>query len=228
MEPSRQSKRKATNVGEIEQKLKRVRQALKVAFKENIRPLKDEERALVLEPNLALIVNAAHDGPTGPLSDFHEEEDDEGVVEESAGSVVPRDLDSVLCGVEADVDIFCSFVAAREHLQRNQLQGKPVLEGVDPRFKDLFDRKQLHNVRRRDDPASQRFCAIVQASGRIGTMRERRLALLNLVLWRTVTGTPAFALLLGWLRAWTPVERLLDGIASSAGNTVTGAHSVDP
>ena len=43
------------------------RQALKAAYKENIQPLKDEERRLVLELNLARISSVDDIGTTGPL-----------------------------------------------------------------------------------------------------------------------------------------------------------------
>ena len=110
------------------------RQALKAAYKENIKPLKDDERRLVLELNLARVSSVDDVGTTGPLyiGDFDEGEDDEGMVAQSMHCVVRRDPHSVLCGHGADVDRFCAFVVVRECMRRNRLQGQPPLDGVDP------------------------------------------------------------------------------------------------
>ena len=61
------------------------------------------------------------------------------MVAQSMHCVVRRDPHSVLSGHTTDVDRFCAFVVAWECMRRNRTQGKPALDGVDPRFMDLFE-----------------------------------------------------------------------------------------
>ena len=63
------------------------------------------------------------------------------MVAQSMHCVVRRDPHNLLCGHGADVDRFCAFLVARECMRRNRLQGQPALDGVDPRFTDLFEKR---------------------------------------------------------------------------------------
>ena len=103
---------------------------------------------------------------------------------------------------------FKDFLDGRETLKEN-LEKKlsdPYI-GLTAEMREVFAKYQAHNVSRADDPATKRFSALVQLEVLHKDTRGISLAVLNLTLWRCLAGTPAFALLVGWMGDWTVIEK---------------------
>ena len=106
---------------------------------------------------------------------------------------------------------FFEFTSARERLRENLDNGASGVEayaGVSSGYADLFSRKQVHNVDRSADPPTKGF--LILATSLLSTCSSNshscNLLVLHYALWRTVAGAVPFALLVGFVYAWTPLE----------------------
>lgn len=119
---------------------------------------------------------------------------------------------------EVQVQDFFEFASDREKLRENLdagARGDAAYAGLTPRHAQLYRQKQAHNVDRAADPTTKGFktmaTAAVASYG--GDVAVFPLLVLNYGIWRTVCGTVAFALLIGFVHSWTPVEH---GMIASA------------
>ena len=211
----KKGKRTLDDVDHLERKVKMLRHSIRVAYQQSVQPLRTEYNAAVVALNLAKIQVEGRQVIAGELYDVQDSDEDSAMC--CAGDAVPAwsTPAAILAEKVKEVQRFFCFIVSREQVRQNRLQQRPPFDGVDKEFTRTFETKQVHNVRRRDDPASEQFSAILASCAARMSDRDKRLAVLNLVMWRVVAGTPAFALLLGWMSAWTIVEQ--DAFRSAMG-----------
>jgi hypothetical protein len=112
---------------------------------------------------------------------------------------------------KVQVDEFFEFSSAREKLREdldNGASGVKAYAGVSPGYAELFSQKQVHNVDRSADPPTKGFLILATSllSTCGSTSHSYDLLVLHYSLWRTVAGAVPFALLVGFVYAWTPLE----------------------
>ncbi|CAK0805524.1 unnamed protein product [Prorocentrum cordatum] len=192
--------------------------AERVRLSKELLAIREEERSLVDSA-----FNAGGDDADDGEAPAVDSEDEVRIVAATPARSTAADL---MLSCNARVEDFLRFVDAREQLRTRIAAGVPAEElyvGFDPVIVRLFQEKQLHNVSRNVDPVTLglKAAAISFIGGgaaprgvppaapdpvTLAPASLGRPCILMIAIWRVVAGTLPFALALGPLYTWTPLE----------------------